>query len=172
VSGEERSLQQVLPLVKEYGAAVIALTQDDNGIPKDAATRVAIAEKICNRAEKLGIGLENIIIDSLALSIGADPNSTVTALETIRTIKNKLGLNMTLGASNISFGMPDRLLINCAYLAMTIAAGVNCPVVDVAKVRASVLAIDLLLNKDKRARRYIQGFRDRQAKADINTKGI
>jgi 5-methyltetrahydrofolate--homocysteine methyltransferase len=168
VSGEERSLQQVLPLVKEYGAAVIGLTQDDNGIPKDAAARVAIAEKICDRAAQLGISLENIIIDSLALSIGADPNSTLTALETIRTIKNKLGLNMTLGASNISYGMPDRLLINCAYLAMTIAAGVNCPVVDAAKARPSVLAIDLLLNKDKRARRYIQGFRERQAKIEIN----
>ncbi len=165
VSGEERSLQQVLPLVKEYGAAVIALTQDDNGIPKDAATRVAIAEKICNRAAQLGIGPENIVLDSLALSIGADPNSTLTALETIRTIKAKLGLNMTLGASNISYGMPDRLLINCAYLAMTIAAGVNCPVVDVAKVRPAVLAVDLLLNKDRRARRYIQAFRERQAKA-------
>ena len=170
VSGEERSLQQVLPLVKEYGAAVIGLTQDDNGIPKNAATRVAIAEKICNRAAQLGIGLENIIIDCLALSIGADPNSTVTALETIRTIKSKLGLNMTLGASNISYGMPDRLSINCAYLAMTIAAGVNCPVVDVAKVKPSVLATDLLLNKDKRARRYIQAFRDRQAKIDSNAK--
>jgi 5-methyltetrahydrofolate--homocysteine methyltransferase len=168
VSGEERSLQQVLPLVKEYGTAVIGLTQDDNGIPKDAATRLAIAEKICDRAAQLGISPENIIIDSLALSIGADPNSTLTAIETIHTIKNKLGLNMTLGASNISYGMPDRLLINCAYLAMTIAAGVNCPVVDVAKARPSVLAIDLLLNKDKRARRYIQGFRERQTKIEIN----
>lgn len=171
VSGEEASLQRVLPLVKEYGAAVIALTQDDNGIPKDAATRVAIAEKICDRAAKLGIGLENIVIDSLALSIGADPLSTVIALETIRLIKEKLGVNMTLGSSNISYGMPERSLINNAYLAMTIAAGVTCPVVDVAKVRPSILAVDLLLNKDKRARRYIQSFRERQAKIDLNGKG-
>jgi 5-methyltetrahydrofolate--homocysteine methyltransferase len=170
VSGEEKSLERVLPLVKEYGTAVIGLTQDDNGIPKDAATRLAIAEKICNRAAQLGIPLENIVIDSLALSIGADPRSTLIALETMRLIKEKLGVNMTLGASNISYGMPERPLINCAYLAMTIAAGVTCPVVDVAKVRPSILAIDLLLNKDKRARRYIQAFRDRQAKPDINIK--
>jgi 5-methyltetrahydrofolate--homocysteine methyltransferase len=163
VSGEERSLQRVLPLVKMYGTAVVGLTQDDNGIPKDAATRIAIAEKIVNRAEKMGIPREDIVIDCLALAIGADPLSAVIALETIRTIKARLGVNITLGASNISFGMPDRSLINASYLAMTIAAGVTCPVVDVAKVRSAVLATDLLLSKDKRARRYIQSYRDRQA---------
>ncbi len=163
VSGEERSLQRVLPLVKEYGAAVVGLTQDDNGIPKDAATRIQIAEKIVNRAEQMGIPRGDIIIDCLALAIGADPLSAVIALETIRTIKARLGVNMTLGASNISFGMPDRDLINSSYLAMTISAGVTCPVVNVAKVRLAVLAADLLLSKDKRARRYIQAFRERQS---------
>ncbi len=162
VSGEERSLERVLPLVKKYRTAVIGLTQDDNGIPKDAKTRISIAEKIVDRAEKMGIPREDIVIDPLALAIGADPNSAVIALETIREIKTCLGVNMTLGASNISFGMPDRLLINCSFLAMTIAAGITCPVVDVARVRASILAIDLLLGRDKRARRYIEAFRQRQ----------
>jgi 5-methyltetrahydrofolate--homocysteine methyltransferase len=161
VSGEERSLERVLPMVKEYGAAVVGLTQDDNGIPKDAKTRIEIAEKIINRAEQLGIPRQDVIIDCLALAVGADPNSAVIALETIREVKSRFGVNMTLGASNISFGMPDRLLINCSYLAMTIAAGVTCPVVDVAKVRPSVLATDLLLAKDKRARRYIAAYRQR-----------
>jgi 5-methyltetrahydrofolate--homocysteine methyltransferase len=114
VSGEERSLESVLPLVKEYGTAVVGLTQDDNGIPKDAATRIAIAEKIVNRAEKLGIPRADIVIDCLALAIGADPLSAVTALQTIREIKARLGVNMTLGASNISFGMPDRIYINAS----------------------------------------------------------
>jgi 5-methyltetrahydrofolate--homocysteine methyltransferase len=168
VSGEERSLQRVLPLVKEFDTAVVALTQDDNGIPKDAATRIMIAEKIINRAEQLGIARENIVIDCLALAIGADPRSTVIALETISTLKARLGVNMTLGASNISFGMPDRLNINNCYLAMIIAAGVTCPVVDVAKARPSVLAIDLLLNKDKRARRYIQSYREKLAQIEVN----
>lgn len=163
VSGEERSLARVLPLVKEYGTAVVGLTQDDNGIPKDAKTRIEIAEKIVNRAEQMGIPRSDIVIDCLALAIGADPRSAVIALETIREVKARLGVNMTLGASNISYGMPDRLWINYSYLAMTIAAGVTCPVVDTAKVRASILATDLLLNKDKRARRYIEAFRVRQS---------
>ena len=168
VSGEERSLERVLPLVKEYGAAVVGLTQDDNGIPKDADTRIAIAEKIINRAEKMGIPREDIVIDCLALAIGADPLSTVTALKTIRTIKATLGVNMTLGASNISFGMPDRILINGSYLAMIIEAGITCPVLDAAKMRPYVLAVDLLLNKDKRARRYIQTYRDKIAEIEKN----
>jgi 5-methyltetrahydrofolate--homocysteine methyltransferase len=163
VSGEERSLARVLPLVKEYGTAVVGLTQDDNGIPKDAATRIAIAEKIVNRAAQMGIPREDIVIDCLALAIGADPMSAVIALQTIREIRARLGVNMTLGASNISFGMPDRIYVNTSYLAMTIAAGVTCPVVDVAKVRPYILGTDLLLARDKRARRYIQAFRDRQA---------
>ena len=165
VSGEERSLERVLPLVKEFGTAVVGLTQDDNGIPKDAATRIEIAEKIVNRAAQMGIPREDIVIDCLALAIGADPMSAVTALQTIREIKSRLGVNMTLGASNISFGMPDRIYINACYLAMTITAGVTCPVVDVAKVRPYILGTDLLLARDKRARRYIQAFRERQAAA-------
>jgi 5-methyltetrahydrofolate--homocysteine methyltransferase len=169
VSGEEKSLDRVLPLVKEFGTAVVGLTQDDNGIPKDAATRIAIAEKIITRADKLGISKDNIVIDCLALAIGADPLSTVTALETIRTIRSKFDVNMTLGASNISFGMPDRILINSSYLAMIISAGVTCPVVDVAKIRSYVLAIDLLLNKDKRARRYIQAYREKLAQTEPKT---
>jgi 5-methyltetrahydrofolate--homocysteine methyltransferase len=165
VSGEERSLARVLPIVKEYGASVVGLTQDDNGIPKDAKTRIEIAEKIVNRAEQMGIPRANIVIDCLALAIGADPRSALIALETIREVRARLGVNMTLGASNISFGMPDRLWINYAYLAMTIEAGVTCPVVDAAKVRASILAADLLLAKDKRARRYIEAFRIKTTQA-------
>jgi 5-methyltetrahydrofolate--homocysteine methyltransferase len=167
VSGEEKSLAKILPLVKEYGTAVVALTQDDNGIPKDAKTRIEIAEKIVNRAEQMGIPRENIVVDCLALAIGADPRSAVTALETIREVKARLGVNMTLGASNISFGMPDRLWINYSYLAIMIEAGVTCPVVDTAKVRASILGTDLLLAKDKRARRYIAAFRQRSAQAAV-----
>lgn len=163
VSGEEKSLDRVLPLVKEYGAAVVGLTQDDNGIPKSAATRVNIAEKIIGYAEKMGIPGENVIIDCLALAIGADPSSALTALEAISNIKSRFGVNMTLGASNISFGMPDRNMINYSFLTLAISAGVTCPVVDAAKVRASILATDLLLGKDKRARRYIQAFRERSS---------
>jgi 5-methyltetrahydrofolate--homocysteine methyltransferase len=165
VSGEERSLSRVLPIIKEYGAAVVGLTQDDNGIPKDAKTRIEIAERIVNRAAQMGIPSSDIIIDCLALAVGADPQSAVTAMATVREVKARLGVNMTLGASNISFGMPDRIYINACYLSMLIASGVTCPVVDTAKVKPYILATDLLLAKDKRARRYISGFRERQAKA-------
>jgi 5-methyltetrahydrofolate--homocysteine methyltransferase len=162
VTGEEHSLKKVLPLVKEYGAAVIGLAQDDQGVPKDAERRLAIAHKIIERARAVGIPPEDIIIDCLALAVAADPRSGWVILETIGRIKAELGVNMTLGLSNISFGLPDRNLLNSAFVAMAIAAGVTCLIVDAAKVRPTVLAADLLLNQDAYARRYIRAYRERQ----------
>lgn len=159
VSGEERSLNEVLPLVKEYGTAVIGLTLDDEGIPKEADRRVAIAHKIIERAESLGIPREDVIIDGLALTIGSDSNAGMLTLETIRKVRDKLGVNQTLGASNISFGLPKRSLLNQTFLAIAIAAGLTCPTVDVAKVRSTILATDLALGRDRYARRYIQDYR-------------
>jgi 5-methyltetrahydrofolate--homocysteine methyltransferase len=162
VTGEEHSLAKVLPLVKEYGAAVVGLTQDDEGIPKDADRRVAVAHKIVERAGKAGIPPEDVVIDCLAFAVGADTSSGQVTLEAIRRVKAELGVNMTLGASNVSFGLPDRNLINCAFIAVVIAAGVTSPIVNVAKVRPSVLAADLVLGNDKRARRYIEAYRQRR----------
>jgi len=162
VTGEEHSLTKVLPLVKQYGAAVIGLLQDDAGIPKDADRRVAVAHKIVERAESEGISRENIIIDCLTFAVGADPNSGRAVLEAIRRIKAELGVNITLGASNLSFGLPDRDLLNHAFVAMAVAAGATCLIVDVAKVRPAILAADLILGRDKRARRYIEAFRQRK----------
>jgi 5-methyltetrahydrofolate--homocysteine methyltransferase len=162
VSGEEHSLNKILPVVKEYGAAVVGLTQDDDGIPGDADRRVAIAQKIVERAGKAGIPPEDIVIDCLAFAVGADTNSGLVTLETIRRVKAELGVNMTLGASNISFGLPDRDLINYAFMSVVIAAGATSLIVNVAKVRPIVLAADLVLAQDKRARRYIDAYRQRQ----------
>ena len=162
VTGEEHSLREILPLVKEYGTAVIGLTQDDEGIPKDSERRVAIAHKIVERAEAIGIRREDIIIDCIASAVGADTSSGVVVIETIREVKATLGVNLTLGTSNISFGLPDRELLNSSFLAIAIAAGVTCPVVDAAKVRPIVLAADLVLGHDKRARRYTEAYRQRQ----------
>jgi len=162
VTGEEHSLREILPLVKEYGTAVIGLTQDDEGIPKDSERRVAIAHKIVERAEAIGIRREDVIIDCIASAVGADTSSGVVVIETIREVKAELGVNLTLGASNISFGLPDRELLNNSFLAIAIAAGVTCPVVDTAKVRPIVLAADLVLGHDKRARRYTEAYRQRQ----------
>jgi 5-methyltetrahydrofolate--homocysteine methyltransferase len=161
VSGEEHSLAKVLPVIKEYGAAVVGLTQDDDGIPNNADRRVAIAHKIVERAGKVGIPPEDIVIDCLAFAVGADVNSGRVTMETIRRVKAELGVNMTLGASNISFGLPDRDLINYAFISVVIAAGANSLIVNVAKVRPIVLAADLVLAQDKRARRYIEAYRQR-----------
>jgi 5-methyltetrahydrofolate--homocysteine methyltransferase len=162
VTGEEHSLKRVLPLIKEYGAAVIGLVQDDEGIPKDARRRVSIAHKIVERAEAVGVGRENIVIDCLAFAVGADTSSGLAVMEAIRAIKAELGVNMTLGASNVSFGLPDRELINDAFVAMVIAAGLTCLITDAAKVRSTVMAADLILGRDKHARRYIGAYRQRQ----------
>ena len=162
VTGEEASLAKILPLVKEYGTAVVGLVQDDEGIPSSAERRVAIAHKIAGRAEAAGIPREDIIIDCLASAIGADTSSGVVAIETIRRIKAELGVNLTLGGSNISFGLPDRDLLNNAFVAMVIAAGVTCLIVNVAKVYPIVLAADLVLDHDKYAKRYIKAYRQRQ----------
>ena len=161
VTGEESSLNEILPLVKEYGAVVVGLTIDEEGIPKEAGQRVAIAHKIVERAASLGIPRENVIIDCLALTLGADSNAGMVTLEAIRRVKEELGVNQTLGASNISFGLPDRNLVNHAFLAMAISSGVSCPTVDVAKVRPAVLSIDLILGRDRFAQRYMRDFRQR-----------
>jgi 5-methyltetrahydrofolate--homocysteine methyltransferase len=162
VTGEEHSLSKVLPLVKEFGATVIGLLQDDKGIPKDSERRVAIAHKLVERTEKAGIPREDIIIDCLAFAVGADPSSGPAVIEAIQKIKAELGVNLTLGASNVSFGLPDRSLLNNAFVVMAVTAGITCLIVDVAKVRPAVLAADLILGRDKRARRYIEAFRQRK----------
>lgn len=160
VTGEEHSLDKILPLVKKYGTAVIGLTQDDNGVPAGSEQRAAIARKIVERAEAMGIPREDIVIDCLALAVGADPKSGLVAIETACRIRAELGVNLTLGVSNISFGLPDRNLISNAFVAIAIAAGITCLIVDVAKVRPFVLAADVILGTDNYAMRYIKAYRD------------
>ncbi len=166
VTGEEQSLAKVLPVIKKHGAAVVGLVQDDEGIPPTPERRLAVANKIVKRAEKMGIPREDIVIDCLSLAVGAETTSGTTALGTIRLIKQKLGVNMTLAVSNFSFGLPDRELLNNAFVAACIAAGVTCVIVDVKKVRPAVLAADLILAHDKYARRYVENFRQRQQQAE------
>ncbi len=165
VSGEEKSLNEILPLVKEYGAAVIGLTIGDKGIPKSSEERLEIAHMIVERAEAVGIPREDIIIDCLSLSLGSDDRAGLITIETIRRVKEELGVNQTLGASNISFGLPDRLLLNKSFLALAIGAGVNCPTVDAAKVRSTIAAIDLILGRDRFSQRFIKEYRRRQAES-------
>ncbi len=163
VTGEERSLASVLPLVEQYGAAVIGLTQDDEGIPADAGRRVEIARKIVERAEKAGVPRENVLIDCLSLPLGANPASGLVALETARKVRYELETNVLLAVSNVSFGMPDRARLNHALTAAVIAAGATCLIADVAQIRPAVLAADLLMGRDRRGKRYLDAFRQRQS---------
>jgi 5-methyltetrahydrofolate--homocysteine methyltransferase len=160
VNGEEERLDGVLPLVAEYGAAVIGLCMDDDGIPEEPDRRLSVARKIVERAEAVGVPRQDIVIDCLALTMGADSKAGWKTLEAIRLVKKELGVNLALGASNISFGLPSRETINGAFIAMAIYVGLNAPIVDAAKVRPHILAADLAMGRDEYAMRYIKGFRE------------
>lgn len=162
VTGEESSLAEVLPLVKQHGVPVIGLTLDEKGIPADAETRVAIAHRIVERAEAIGIPREDIIIDCLTLSLGANVKAGLGTLEATRRVKEELGVNQTQGCSNISHGLPNRPVLTGAYLALAIEAGLTCPTVDVALVKLAVLSTDLVLGRDDYAMRFIAAFREMQ----------
>jgi 5-methyltetrahydrofolate--homocysteine methyltransferase len=166
VNSEEANLERLLPLVAEYKAAVIGLAMDEDGIPPTSEKRLAVARKIVERAEALGIPAEDVVIDCLSLTVGADdPQAALVTLEAIRMVRQELGVNMTLGASNVSFGLPEREVVNWAFLAMAIQNGVNCPIVDAVKVRPAVLAADLLLGRDEYAMRYIKAYKKRTRKS-------
>jgi 5-methyltetrahydrofolate--homocysteine methyltransferase len=164
MNGEEKSLESVLPIAKEYGAAVIALCMDDDGIPATPELRLKVAAKLIERAAAKGIPVEDIVIDPLAMTMGADHTSGLTTLKTIELIVSEFGVNITMGASNISFGMPDRKYINSAYIAMAIQAGMTCPITNplVAEINTAVLAADLSLGKDEYGMRWIKAFRKRK----------
>jgi 5-methyltetrahydrofolate--homocysteine methyltransferase len=159
VNGEEASLTNVLPLVKEHGAAVIGLAMDDGGIPNDAETRAAVAERIVERAARVGIPVEDVVIDPLVLTVGADAHAAVVTLGTIQLVRQRLGVNVNLGATNVSFGLPERPTLNQAFLALAIQAGATCMITDPAKLALSIRATELLLGRDEYASRYIAAFR-------------
>lgn len=164
VNGEEAKLETVLPLIKQYGAAVIGLTLDDDGIPKTVEKRIEIAEKIINRAMAMGIPMADIVIDPLALTLGAEPDAGKIGLESIAAITERFGVNITMGCSNISFGMPDREAINASFIAMAIGYGLTCPITNPLKeqVAMAVLAADLCLSRDEYGSNWIGAFRKRK----------
>jgi len=161
INGEEKSLLALLPIAKEYGAAIIGLCMDDEGITHDPETRLKIAEKIINRAIQTGILAEDVIIDPLAMAVSADPQACIVTLNTIRLIHEKLGHNITMGASNISFGLPDRESLNAAFMTLAIYNGLTCPIANPEKITASVRATDLVLGKDDFAVRFVEYFQSR-----------
>jgi len=159
VSGETKRLDSVLPIVKDRGAAVIGLTMDDNGIPKTAEERVAVAEKIIERGAKMNIPVEDIIIDPLVLTVGSDSKAAVVTLQTIELLRKEFGVNINLGASNVSFGLPDRLTVNQAFLTLAIQLGATCSITDPSKLGPIVKSADLLLGRDENSMRYLKYFR-------------
>lgn len=159
VNGEEKQLAGVLPIVKDRGAAVIGLTIADEGIPPTAELRLAAAGKIIERAVKMGIPIEDIIIDPLVMTVGHDFKAATVTLKTIELIKKEYGVNMSLGASNVSFGLPDRHSVNAAFLSLAIQAGATCSITDPIKLGSAIRATDLLLGKDANSMRYLKYFR-------------
>jgi len=165
VTGEDERMDLVLPLIKKHGAAIIALPNDETGIPATAAERMVITEKIVRAVEKHGIPLEDLVIDPLAMTVGADPEAVKITLETIYLIREKWGLNMTLGASNISFGLPYRHALNAAFLPAAMSHGLTSAVMDsrTPLIVESVRAADLLLGLDPWGSNWITRFRAMEA---------
>jgi 5-methyltetrahydrofolate--homocysteine methyltransferase len=159
VNAEEASLERVLPLIKEHGCAVIGLTIDEKGIPKDVETRLRLAGKILERAVRFDIPAEDVIIDPLVLAVSTDHEAAAKTLEAIRLIRAEFGVSINLGASNVSFGLPDRHTLNQTFLALAMAAGANCLITDPFKLSLSLRATDLLLGRDAFSARYIAQFR-------------
>ncbi len=164
VNGEEARMESVLPLVKEYDASVIGLCMDDDGIPDTPQDRFKVAAKIIERAEKMGIPTENIIIDPLALTMGSDHNAGRIAIETIDLVVEEFGVNVTMGCSNISFGMPDREHIDSTFIAMAILAGMTCPITNPLheEVNLAIQAADLVMGRDEYGMKWIKSYRARQ----------
>ncbi len=168
VTAEEERLDAILPLVRKYGAAVIILPNDEEGIPEAPQRRVELARKAIDVAtQRFGIPIEDIVIDPLAMPVGADTTLVLRTLETIARCRDELGVNMTLGASNVSFGMPDRHTIGAAFLPMAIQNGLTSAIMDARSpqlVRA-VKAADLLQDRDPWGASWIAAHRARQVTA-------
>ena len=166
VTAEDERMELILPLVKKYGAAIIALPNDDKEIPEDPQRRFELTEYIVETATtKYGIPIEDIVIDPLAMPIGADSQMVVRTMETIELIADKIGVNMTLGASNVSFGMPDRHTLNSVFLPMAMGAGLTSAIMDARtpQIVTAVKAADLMLGNDEWGMNWISAHRAREA---------
>jgi 5-methyltetrahydrofolate--homocysteine methyltransferase len=167
VTAEDERMERILPLVKKHGAAVIGMANDETGISMVPTERLELARRIVERAMDHGIPKEDVIIDPIAMTVAADPTCGLVTLETMRLIRDELGNNMTCGASNVSFGLPDRPTVNAAFLPLAMHAGLTCAITNPleATVRRAVLAGDLLLGHDEYAMRWIASYRAELAKA-------
>jgi 5-methyltetrahydrofolate--homocysteine methyltransferase len=161
VTGEDERLERVLPLVKKYGAAVVAISNDETGISEDPDVRFAVARHIVERAADHGIPREDILVDPLLMPIGAMASAGRQVFRILNRLRDELGVNSTCGASNVSFGLPNREGINGAYLGMAMASGLTSAITNplLAEVRQSVMAADVLLGNDPECGRWIRTYR-------------
>ncbi|MFV0412127.1 MAG: homocysteine S-methyltransferase family protein, partial [Oscillospiraceae bacterium] len=176
-SGEQDKMTAVLPLCKKYGAAVVGLTLDEEGIPPTAEGRFAIAEKILAAALQAGIPKEDVYIDCLVLAASAEPMAAAETLRAVRMVNEELGLKTVLGVSNVSFGLPQRPLINRTFLAMALQAGLKFPIMNPssAEMQECVAAFKLLMGQDENASEFVQKYANtaaEQAPSAQNTQGI
>jgi len=172
VNGEEKVLDKILPLVKKYGASVVGLTLDDNGIPPKAEERFEIAEKIVNRAAEYGIKKEDIFIDCLVLTVSAQQEEVQETLKAVRMVKEKLGVKTVLGVSNISFGLPNRELINETFLALALANGLDLPIMspNASGMTRVIDSYNVLYNHDKNSEVYIKNYANVELSREVITK--
>ncbi len=173
VNGEEKSLAAVLPIVKKYGAAVVGLTLDENGIPKTAQARIDIAKRIMDRAVAIGIPKEDIYIDCLTLTASAEQENVLETVRALRRVKEELGLKTVLGVSNISFGLPNRGLINRNFLAMALSYGLDLPIINPndEEMTGAVRAYKVLAAIDRNSTEYIEAYKDYVAPAPAGAGG-
>lgn len=162
VNGEEKSLSSILPVVKKYGAAVVGLTLDENGIPSKAEDRLAIAGRILKRAMDLGIPKKDVFIDCLTLTASAQQAEVKETLKAVRMVKEELGLHTVLGVSNISFGLPCRPLVNRTFLALAMENGLDLPIINPndEDMMGTIFAFEMLHNRDENARNFIERYHD------------
>ena len=164
VTGEEQRLETVLPLVKKYGAAVIAICKDEQGISQDPDERFSVAEKILERARDHGVDPADVVVDPLVMPVGVVNDAGRTALRVVARVRQELGLNTVCGASNASFGLPDRRGLNAAFLAMLVGAGLTSAILNPLhrEVLDSIAAAETLAGVDPRCKRWMKRCRERE----------
>ena len=172
VTGEEERLEHVLPLVKKYGAAVVAICNDDTGISMDINVRFEVARKIINRASDYGIPASDVVVDPLVMPIGAVAESGIQVLQLIHRLRTELKVNTTCGASNVSFGLPNRVGLNSAFISMAIGAGLTSaitnPMVDA--LMQAVRGADVMMNHDPQCMNWIAAYREPPAEGSSSRR--
>ncbi len=173
VTGEEERLEVVLPLVKKHGAAVVAISNDETGISEDPDVRFEVAKKIVHRAMDFGIAAEDVVVDPLVMPIGALGGAGKQAFSIIRRLREELGVNTTCGASNISFGLPNRHALNAIFLAMAAGAGMTSAIMNPLhdEEMTGIMSADVLLNNDLDCRKWIRKYRQPSPEGHAGSEG-